>query len=96
MSDLISSLSSKASLNRKGDAFIDKWMAENCRLIECDGEMQQAVPDFINFKEQFRGIPGRERLESEGVLSSFMLFFGWFIEGVECHTRTHTHTDTRT
>ena len=70
-------------------------MAENCRLIECDAEMQQAVPDFINFKEQFRGIPGRERLECEGMLSSFMLvFFGWytlsgrFIKGVECHIHT--------
>ena len=48
-------------------------MLENCRLIECDVEMQQVVPDFINFKEQFRGIPGRERLECGAMLSRFML-----------------------
>lgn len=36
-------------------------MAENCKLIEVDAEMQQVVPDFIAFKEQFRGIAGKER-----------------------------------
>ena len=69
-------------------------MAENCRLIECDAEMQQAVPDFINFKEQFRGIPGHERLECEGMLSSFMLVFWLVYSFRQVHQRcrmSHTH-----
>ena len=35
-------------------------MAENCKLIECEQDMQNVVQALLGFKEQFRGIAGRE------------------------------------
>eukprot|EP00438_Fugacium_kawagutii_P007288 Skav235682 [mRNA] locus=scaffold280:19379:22054:+ [translate_table: standard] len=44
----------------ESEQWVDKFMNEKCKLFECDQEMNTAVPDFLAFKEQFRGIPGKE------------------------------------
>ena len=49
---------------RKGEAWVDAWMAENCKILETDVDMN-IVPEFIAFKEQFRGIPGKEYLATD-------------------------------
>lgn len=42
---------------------MDAWLNENCKLLETDSEMATALPGFIAYKEQFRGIPGNESLD---------------------------------
>ena len=38
-------------------------MQENCLVIEVDADFQHVVQDFIKYKEQFRGVSGRVRLD---------------------------------
>lgn len=45
---------------RKGEAFVDKFMAETCALIQVDETFQGAVAGFLKFREQYRGRPGKE------------------------------------
>lgn len=35
-------------------AYVDEWMARNCTLIDCSNSMDQAIPLFMKWKEQFR------------------------------------------
>lgn len=37
-------------------------MAENCKLVEAELDMNTVVPALLAYKEQFRGIPGKECL----------------------------------
>ncbi|CAK9072657.1 unnamed protein product, partial [Durusdinium trenchii] len=46
----------------KGEAYVNRWMAEHCCLVQVDETLQGAVAGFLTFKEQFRGRPGGELL----------------------------------
>jgi hypothetical protein len=63
-------------LPRKGERWVDEWMAENCKLLECDQDMHAAMPGLLAFKEQFRGIAGKEYLGKFGrsVFQSVLVF----------------------
>ena len=52
--------SQPCDLSRKGDEFVDKWMSESCQLVETGPEFSTAVAQFLTWKEQFRGIAGKE------------------------------------
>ena len=52
-------------------------MAENCKLLEGDQDMHGAMPGLLAFKEQFRGIAGKEYLgKFERIVFQSVLVFG--------------------
>ena len=49
---------------RKGAAYVDDWMKQNCLLIQVDENYVGAVPAYLQFREQYRGRVGEEILVS--------------------------------
>lgn len=50
---------------RKGEEYVNKFMAEHALLIEAKAKGQSIVGDILKFKEQFRGIAGEEWPDSK-------------------------------
>ncbi|CAK9036023.1 unnamed protein product [Durusdinium trenchii] len=39
----------------QGNEHVERWMAQNCQLVKVDDTLESAAPQFLKFKEQFRG-----------------------------------------
>ncbi|CAK9050867.1 unnamed protein product [Durusdinium trenchii] len=44
----------------KGHKFVDQFLEQNCCLIRTSNDFHNAIGDLLKFKEQFRGISGKE------------------------------------
>ena len=54
-------------------------------MIEVDADFQHVVQDFIKFKEQFRGVSGRVRLDLKSTCIFHWNFWAYVIMSMFLH-----------
>lgn len=70
---------------RKGAAYVDDWMKQNCLLIQVDENYVGAVPAYLQFREQYRGRVGEEILVS--IQDLFLKKVVFFASSQQTHKR---------